>query len=120
MAERPIHRQFFGDAERELQLPAELIIELERTTGAGIGALCNRLFNRDFRFQDIAETIRLALIGGGESPANAAALIAAYVHPRPILESYALAVAILETAMFGRVTTADGDVPDLKEGEAGR
>jgi hypothetical protein len=95
------HRAFFGDAERDFQITPALIVELERKTGAGIGGLCRRLFAGDFKQADITETIRLALIGGGTSPKDADALIAAYAVNRPLGEVYPLAVAILETLWFG-------------------
>ena len=112
MREAPSHREFFGDAERDFRLTPELIVELERKTNAGIGGLCKRLFAGDFRHAEVLETIRLALIGGGETPAVAASLVATYAAPRPIMDAYPLAVSILETAMFGRVqliANAPGD-----------
>lgn len=102
MPDAPNYRQFFGDAERAFALPPELIVELERVTGAGIGGLCRRLFAGEFRHAEIIETIRLGLIGGGETPKDAAALIAAYAVTRPLGETFPLAVAILETAWFGQ------------------
>ncbi|MCC6736526.1 MAG: gene transfer agent family protein [Bauldia sp.] len=94
------HRAFFGDAERTFRITPELIAELETKTGAGIGSLCRRLFAGEFRHADIAETIRLGLVGGGEQPARAASLVAAYAS-KPLAETYALAVAILEALWFG-------------------
>ncbi|MEX0408563.1 gene transfer agent family protein [Aquibium sp. LZ166] len=101
------HVAFFGDGERSFALPPELIMELERKTGAGIGLLCRRVFARDFALADLLETIRLALIGGGASPKEAADLIAAYGAPRPISETFPLAAAILETVFFGSATKLD-------------
>ena len=65
------HTGFFGDGERNFLLTPELIVELERKTGAGIGSLCRRLFAGEFKHAEITETIRLALIGGGTSPKEA-------------------------------------------------
>jgi hypothetical protein len=93
------HRQFFGDREREFVLTPALIVELERTTGTGIGALFRRLAANEFRH--LIETVRLGLIGGGASPEEAHALVAAYVAGRPILEAYPLALSILEALFFG-------------------
>lgn len=107
----PSHRAFFGDAEREFRLTPELILELERKTGAGVGGLCKRLFANDFHYGEVLEVIRLALIGGGEKPETAAALIAAYGANRPLLETFPLALSILETLWFGHAQTAE-------EGEA--
>lgn len=109
MAEAPKHVQFFGDAERTFALTPELIVELERITGSGIGGLCQRLFRSDFRHADVTETIRLALIGGGEKPEDAAALVAAYATTRPLAETFPLAVAILETLWFGRAQDREDD-----------
>lgn len=96
------HTAFFGDAEYAFRLSPTLIIELEQKTGAGIGALCTRIFNRQFAQADVDETIRLALIGGGLKPERAAALIASYVADRPLSETYPIAVAILENVWFGQ------------------
>ena len=104
MREAPVHRQFFGDAERDFRLTPEMIQELERITGRGIGGLCRSIFASDFRHVEVLQTIRLALIGGGTDPEEAASLIAAYATPRPVMEPYALAVAILEVTMFGKGT----------------
>lgn len=95
------HRTFFGDAERDFRLTPELVVELERKTDAGIGALSRRLFNREFKRADMIETIRLALIGGGTSPKEADALVSAYVAQAPLIQNVTLAIAILETLWFG-------------------
>lgn len=96
------HHAFFGDGEeREFVLTVPMVVELERKSGVGIGALCQRLFQNQFSHADISETIRLALIGGGTSPKEADALIAAYATNRPLMETYPLAVSILEALMFG-------------------
>ena len=101
------HVAFFGDGERVFALTPELIIELERKVGVGIGTLCKRVFAGHFAHVDLVETIRLASIGGGTSPAEAETLVAIYARPRPIAETFPLAVAILETVWFGTVTELD-------------
>ena len=91
----------------------ELIIELERKTGAGIGGLCRRLFAGEFSqaTPTFTETIRLAMIGAGTTPKDADALVAAYAVNRPLSEIYPLAVSILETLWFGAAQKGDGDGP---------
>lgn len=101
------HVVFFGDGERTFALTPELIVELERKTGAGIGSICKRVFAGHFAHADLVETIRLALVGGGASPAEAASLTDAYAVKRPFAEIFPLAVAVLETAWFGSVTTPE-------------
>lgn len=108
MPETPSHRQFFGDQDRTFRLSPELIAELERKTGRGIGGLCRDLFAGNFRHAEVLETIRLALIGGGEAPEDAAALVATYAAPRPVMEPYAVAVSILETTMLGKAGKKGG------------
>jgi hypothetical protein len=102
------HAAFFGDATRIFKITPCLIVELERKTGAGIGGLCRRLFAGEFQHSDIIQTIRLALIGGGEKPESADALVAAYAADRPLSETYPLAVSILEALWFGKAKGSDG------------
>lgn len=95
------HRAFLGDQLREFCLTAPMVLELERKTGSGIGGIIRRVIARDFTLAEVTETIRLGLVGGDTDPQEAAALIAAYVTPRPLVESYTLALAILQTLMLG-------------------
>lgn len=108
------HRAFFGDGEKAFALPTPMLEELQRTTGHGIGKLFDRLRGHDFSLQDIAETIRLALIGGGTSPKEAAALVKTYVNERPLAEGFELASIVLGVRFFGNAT-----VSDKPQGETG-
>ena len=107
----PTLKTFFGDAERNFALTPVLIEELERVCGAGIGAIAKRLFAGQFKHGDMLQTIRLGLIGGGETPQVAASLTEVYAAHRPINEVLPLAVAVLETAFFGRASTNEGTEP---------
>lgn len=109
MSKAPTLKTFFGDGERTFTLTPTLIEELERVTGAGIGAVAKRLFSGQFSHADMLQTIRLALIGGGEKPQVAASLVATYGAARPINEVLPLAVAILEVAFFGKATNIDAE-----------
>jgi hypothetical protein len=115
--EAPAHVAFFGDQRRTFRLTPDMIMELERVTGRGIGGLARSLFASDFRLLEITEVIRLALIGGGTEPQEATALIAAYVVPRPIMEPYGLAVSILQTAMLGPVKRTKRAKPISEDGQ---
>lgn len=97
-------KHFFGDGERVFTLSPDLIQELERKTNAGIGLLCKRVFSGSYHHADLLETIRLALIGGGESPQVAASLTHIYAANRPLSEVLPLAVAILSLVSFGDTT----------------
>lgn len=92
---------YFGDGVRKFALHAPQITELERSCGATIGMICNRVFHRQFSQSDIAETIRLGLIATGEHPKRAADLVALYVTGRPFTETLPIADAILQSLWFG-------------------
>lgn len=107
MSEAPSFRMFFADGTRTFRLTPDLIRELEITTGRGIAGLCRSVFRGDFRHVEIVEPIRLALIGGGESPERAAQLTHTYAANRPIEEVLPLAIAVLETVFFGAPKPTD-------------
>ena len=88
-------RAFLGDGEHDLALTDPMILELERLTGLGIGTIYGLLVDMRFGFPHVAETIRLALIGGGATPADAQALCLAYVANRPLAETYPVALDAL-------------------------
>lgn len=107
MTAAPILRTHFGDAVHAFALPFEEVQELERVTGTGIGGLYKRLTLGEFRLLEISETIRLALIGGGTSPKDAADLCQLYARNRPLEETFPLALSILENRYFGNIAEAD-------------
>ncbi|MGF7160325.1 hypothetical protein FHS85_001948 [Rhodoligotrophos appendicifer] len=94
-------RTFIGDAERDLTLTPIMVLELERLTGMGIGALMSRVTHRQFHHADLLQIIRLGLIGGGEAPERAAQFVQIYVAPRPISEILPGAIGALEALWFG-------------------
>lgn len=110
------HVAFFGDGEKTFALTPELILELERKTGAAIGALYARFMSAQFHFADIIEIIRLGLIGGGTQPAEAQALIDAYAKPRPIMETYPLAFDILEARWSGSTDAPASETDEANNG----
>jgi hypothetical protein len=95
------YRGFLGDDMHDFCLTMPMVIELERICHAGIGGIVRRVVAQEFTAAEVTETIRLALIGAGTDPEEAAALIAAYVTPAPLVKSYTLATAILQTLMLG-------------------
>ena len=102
------HNAFLGDADRTFRLEGTHILELERLTGQGIGTLCANVFAGRFGLNEVRETIRLGLIGGGCDPKEAVALLETYIDPRPLSEGYALAVAILDARFSGSAPTDEG------------
>jgi hypothetical protein len=75
--------------------------ELQDKCDAGPFVILRRLQEGTWRIQDIGETIRLALIGGGLEPAKALKLVRLYVQDRPPAENLLYAQAIMAAAVLG-------------------
>lgn len=77
-------------------------LELEEKCGdCGIFEIFNRITEGKARLNDIRETIRLGLIGGGKTPVQALVLVKRYVDDRPLIESLPVARTILMAALVG-------------------
>lgn len=131
----------FGDGEYTFHLTVNGIIELQEVTKAGFGDLTGRVLsgryvNSDgstfgypleakYRIEDLLNTIRLALIGGGGgtvngqtvemNPVRAGQLVQAYCYPeRPLTETWTLAAAIMAATVEG-VVEATKDTHSVKK-----
>ena len=100
-------KAFLGDGEHDLMLSDPMLEELERVTGKGVGALYRDLTDLRFAYPHVHATVRLALIGGGMSPADALALCAAYVVNRPLAETFPVALDALMARWEGVSETQD-------------
>lgn len=101
MSDQLSYKTFFGDKERLFKFTWPLLIELETVTGAGFGALSQRVIDRRFHIGDVAEVIRLGLIGGGEDPKRAQALVEAYVRGQPLEKNVILTIDLLTLIWTG-------------------
>lgn len=102
------HRAFFGDGEKTFAFPTrELIEELERKTGFGIGALFRRFRATEYSLSDVLQTIRLGLIGGGIAPVEADQLVTVYGVGRPLAEIFAVADGVITELFFGNEDAQD-------------
>jgi hypothetical protein len=98
------HTAFFGDGAKTFAFPTrDLIEELERKTGYGIGALFRRFRTSEYSFSEIIHVLRLGLIGGGMLPARADQLVAIYGIGRPMAETFAVADGVITALFFGNV-----------------
>jgi hypothetical protein len=87
------------------------IFDLEDKCGAGISTVMARLESGSWHFNDIRETIRLGLIGGGATPERAMTAVKNHVDPpNPLAHSVLVAYEIVKAALFG--------VPDDPVGKA--
>jgi tetrahydromethanopterin S-methyltransferase subunit F len=116
----------FADGEYTFALPLARINELQRKCNAGIGEIFARLLKgcveikgqvsvaptmAAFYVEDVVETIRQGLIGGGKGLVNgeevkvtdglAHKLIESYVLTKPLVDSWSIAVSILTACIVG-------------------
>lgn len=91
----------WGDGPNRFALHIGQLRELQAKCDAGPQRILHRLSTIDWLVDDIRETIRLGLIGGGKTPSEAYALVVHYVDERPPLESRLVAQAVLMQALVG-------------------
>jgi hypothetical protein len=106
------HRAFFGAAEHDFTLTDPMVTELERLTETGIGAFYQRVIAMHFEAADLAEIIRLGLIGAGMHPQEAMHLTDTYARNRPMAETFPLALDILDARWNGTAVLATGDTTE--------
>lgn len=102
----------WGDGEYRFRLAIGQLRELQDKTGVGPPELFFRLGSSTWRVDDIRETIRLGLIGGGMTPVHALTRIIQYVDARPLMENVGIATRIIGAALVGD----QEDRPRGKEG----
>jgi hypothetical protein len=127
----------FADGTYTFKLGLKQIAELQTKCGCGIGALYARVLRgrylledasfghpaeAEYRVEDLTETIRLGLIGGGTGEVNeqvvdvtpivANRLVQNYVADRPLSEGWSIAAAILNTAIEGYTPKKKADVTE--------
>jgi len=78
-----------------------LIFDLESKCEAGIAVVFTRLGAGAWKLNDVRETIRLGLIGGGMAPDKALELVRNHVDEGPLTSSVLLAYSIIEAIMVG-------------------
>ena len=106
------HTAFFGEGDHAFTLTDSMILELERVTDQGIGALYQRAVAMQFSASDLVEIIRLGLIGAGMAPQAAMQLTDTYARNRPLAETYPLALDILDARWNGTTVPATGDTAE--------
>lgn len=106
----------WADGEHRFRLPLGQLRELQDKCDAGPPAIMARLNTDTWRVDDIRETIRLGLIGGGMSPSEAYRKVARYVDERPLMENVVPARLILMAALIGDPSETVGK-PEAAEAE---
>lgn len=91
----------WGDGTYEFRLAWGQLIELQEKCDAGPYVILQRLQTGAWQMQDINNVIRLGLIGGGMSAADALKKTRAYVEAFPPFENLIPAQVILGAALMG-------------------
>lgn len=91
----------WADGEYRFRLPIGQLRELQDKTGAGPFAIYKRLADGTWFVDDIRESIRLGLIGGGMQAEKALLLVKRYVDDRPLGVNVLTAQSILLAAVIG-------------------
>lgn len=92
---------FFGDAEHDFILKFDQLEELQDKLEQGPMRTLMNFESTDWSPKSVFEVIRLGLIGGGKTPAEAFALAKRYCVERPLGESLPVAGAVLSAALVG-------------------
>lgn len=107
----------WADGEHTFRLAYGQIRELQEKTGVGPGKLYERLCDGSWKLDDLLETVRLGLIGGGMEPIPAKKLVWRYVGERPLIESVEPAARVLLALLTG---PKDDPLPKPKAGKTKR
>lgn len=92
----------FGGGKPRFRLAMGELEELQELTGVGPYRCLQRLLAGEWHVQDVRDTLRLGLIGGGLTPNEAGNLTRRYVEERPDwLINVQLAIAVLGAALAG-------------------
>ncbi len=103
MNPRVVHLTF-GDGEYPFAINIGEARELEALKGVGIGAVYKRILAGDWHHDDCYQIIRLGMIGGGMTPAEALQKCRTYVLDRPFAEAVPVALAVLLAAFHSAET----------------
>ena len=100
----------WADGTYAFRLAIGQLAELQDKTDAGPLVLFERLRTGTWRVEDITNTVRLGLIGGGMPPADALKKVRTYVEERPWTENVPAAMMILMAALYGPAEDDAGNV----------
>lgn len=102
MNDSPVIHADIGDGkQRRFFLGADELRQIKRECGRSWFALYNE-FGRNADQIEVQAVLRLALIGGGETPKEAAEIASYYcTPPRPLMPVYMLAMDVLKALWLG-------------------
>jgi hypothetical protein len=103
-----------GEDDFDLCLRTGELIDLSEIRDCGPSLILDRLRTNTWYIQDVTETIRLALIGGGMGPRDAAKLVSRSVKEAYFQEYMTIAIECLFAALAGI-----DDMPEEDDDEPG-
>lgn len=103
----------FGDGDHLFRLKLRQIAELQEKCKAGIGTIYRRVMTGEYYIEDVTETVRLGLIGGGMDATKARLLMERYFDDLPVDAKWKHAIAILSACVVGY--SPPGDAPGKAE-----
>ncbi|WP_323455120.1 gene transfer agent family protein [Rhizobium sp. Root491] len=107
----------WADGTHSFRLAWGQLAELQEKCDAGPYVVLQRLHSGAWRIEDIANIIRLGLIGGGMEPSLALKLARRYVEERPPMENLIPAQVILSAGLTGALDekVGEGDAANQTE-----
>lgn len=91
----------WADGTYRFRLAIGQLRELQEKCNAGPPEIFDRLMKNTWRVDDVRETLRLGLIGGGTKPSDALVLVIRYVDSRPWMENVPAALGVIGAALVG-------------------
>ena len=101
MRSATLANQFVGEGYYSLRLGIDELIQLQEKLGAGPNVVATRLLQGEWLVDDIRETIRLALIGGGMSQKDAFDMVKRCVKEGYLMDYVSVAANALYAALTG-------------------
>jgi hypothetical protein len=104
---------FVGEGYFDLALRIGELIILQEKTGCGPYVLANRILTGEWRVEDVIETIRLGLIGGGMDHRMAFDIVTRHITAGNIFTYASTAGEVVLAAIMG----VDDEQPETGDGE---
>ena len=101
MRSATLTNQFVGEGYYSLRLGIDELIQLQEKTGVGPNVIATRLLQQEWLVDDIRETIRLALIGGGMSQKDAFDMVKRCVKEGYLMDYVSVAANAIYAALTG-------------------
>lgn len=105
----------WAGGEHSFDLKIEHLRALQDRCDAGPEWILARLSNKQWHVNDVVDTIRLGLEGGGMEKSDARKIVQQYVEDRPLTLSVLTAQAVLMLALYGDPDDQPGEADAGKE-----